>query len=267
MLEKALIKVSLREPIGKFQEMAALLKGVGTKKLFLVHVQTSHHKKAQQQVASQLEELAKKVQELGFEVQTYIKEGHVPSRVIDTAREVKADYICIYWLRKGIIKQALWGSIDSDILRMSDKPVFVYNRGYLGLRSTELESVLYATDFKYTDNKVMPYLLNKNFQAESLFLLHVGERAPDPYTEKKRKEKAKENLQRLASECMHAYDQIQTLDVVGRIKSQIIWQAKKNKADLIVIGKTDSPNPFKKLMGSTAEVIPNKAKCSVFIIP
>lgn len=267
MLEKALIKVSLREPVAKFQELAALLKGFGTEKLFLVYVQASHQKKAQEKISSRLKELAAKVGELGFEVQTYIKEGHVASRIIDTARELKVDYVCIYWLPKGIIKQALWGSIDSDILRMCDIPVFVYNRGYLGLRSTQLDSVLYATDFKYTDNKVMPYLLNKNFQAENLFLLHVGERAPDPHTEKKRQEKARKNLQRLASECTNAYEHIQTLDVVGRIKTQILRQARRNKADLIVIGKTDSPNSFKKLMGSNAEVIPNKAKCSVFIIP
>ena len=266
MLESALVKVSLKEPVAKFQEMAALLKGFGTKKIFLVHVQTSHQKKKEDVVVSKLEELAQKVREQGFEVQTYVKEGHVASRIIDTARELNADYICIYWLPKGIIKQALWGSIDSDILRMSNNPIFVYNRGYLGLRNTEVENVLYATDFKYTDSKVMPYLLNKNFQAESLFLLHVGERAPDPHTEKKRQERAHENLQRLASECTHAYDKVQTLDVVGRINTQIIRQAKKNKVDLIVIGKTDSPNPFKKLMGSTAEVIPNKAKRSVFIV-
>ncbi|MGM0440779.1 MAG: universal stress protein [Chlamydiota bacterium] len=267
MLKKALIKVTFKEPLNYFHDMMALLKGCGTRKLFLVHVKNSNNNFTHKKISDKLEELSEKARELGFEVETLIKKGGVASKILEAAKELEVNYIVIYWMRPGIIKQAVLGSPDADILRRSDLPTFVYNRGYIGAGSTKLERVLYATDFKYTDQKVMPYLLNKYFKADTLYLLHVGKRAPDPYTEEARRKKAKDKLQTLAEECQDAYNEIKTLDLVGGIKAQIVAQAKKNNADLIVVGKLDTHNPFKKIMGSTAEVLPNRAKCSVFIIP
>jgi nucleotide-binding universal stress UspA family protein len=37
--------------------------------------------------------------------------------------------------------------------------------------------------------------------------------------------------------------------------------------DLIVIGKSDNPDPLENLLGSTAEAVAKKARRSVFIVP
>lgn len=264
MLQSAAIKVSLKEPRSKFLDMMTLLKSLGTSKAYLIHVTSgeNHQEKARRKLA----ELAEQVRELGFESAALVKSGHPPTQTIWTARELGVDFIGIYWLSKAVLVQALLGSIDADILRMSDLPVFVYNRGYMNV-STRLERVLYATDFQATDTKVMPYLINKDFQAKQLYLLHVGRRAPDPETEHKRQRCVQENLERLAGECADAYDSVHTLQVVGRRRKQILRQAYLNRVDLIVIGKADKPGSLKNFMGSTAEALPDKSNRSVFIVP
>jgi nucleotide-binding universal stress UspA family protein len=265
MLHKALVKVSLKEPRGRFLEMAGLLKYFGTKDLILVHVVNGNGGRGR--AGKELDELAGAVRELGFEVETRLAGGHVATRIIETAHEVRADFVCVYWMPKNALRQILLGSIDLDILRMSDLPVFVHNRGWLGDIPDQLESVLYATDFTAVDAGVIPYLSSKEFRAEKLHILHVGERAPDPQAERARREKARNNLARLAEECRGAYNEIETLEVVGRGRKEIVRRAKALDVDLIVIGKSSIPNPFDNVLGSTAETVTRRAGRSVFIVP
>ena len=267
MLQTAAIKVSLEEPRSRFLEMARCIKSFGTEKIYLIHVRTSNRKSKHNKVISSLRELADSIRELDFSVEIYLQQGQIATEIVDLSRELGVDFICIYWIPKGALRNILLGSIDSDILRMSDRPVFVYNRKWYQTPAKIYERVMYATDFQATDSKVMPYLRYENFKAENLLILHVGERAPDPHAEKQRLNRVHQDLQRLAKECSHAYSQVETIEVVGRPKSQIVRQARIHKVDLIVIGKSDKPKPLEQLMGSTAEAIPHKAKCSVFIIP
>ncbi|WP_029893238.1 universal stress protein [Desulfohalovibrio reitneri] len=265
MLEKAAIKVSLKEPRAKFLDMMRFLKSFGTSTVHLVHVYSGSSGK-QEERQRQLDKLAAEVRELGFTATATAKRGHVSYQTIATSRELEVDYLGIYWLPKAVLVQALLGSIDSDILRLSDVPVFVYNRRLMNA-STQLKRVLYATDFQATDKKVIPYLRNQDFQAEELVLLHVGERAPDPATEHTRQQCVQDNLERLAGELRHAYSNVKTLQVVGNQRKQILRQAYLHKVDLIVVGKADKPKPLKALLGSTAEILPDKSRRSVFIIP
>jgi len=265
MLQSVAVKVSLKEPRARFLEMMRLLQSFGTRRAYLVHVATGNDGR-QEKARQKMAQLGEQVRELGFEAAALVKAGHPPTQVVWTARELGVDYLALYWLPKALLVQALMGSIDADILRMSDLPVFVYNRGYMSA-STRLERVLYATDFQTTDSRVMPYLINKEFQAKQLFLLHVGERAPDPETEHRRQRCVQENLERLAAECGEAYEQVTPLQVVGRRRKQILRQAYLNQVDLIVIGKADKPGSLKNVLGSTAEALPDRSKRSVFIVP
>lgn len=267
MLQTAAIKVSLEEPRGRFLEMARCIKSFGTEKIYLIHVPTTQRPNKRAKIVASLRELADSIRELDFTVEIHLRQGQIATEIVDFSRELGVDFICIYWIPKGALRNILLGSIDSDILRMSSLPVFVYNRKWYQAPARIYDRVLYATDFQATDSRVMPYLQNKNFKADTLFILHVGERAPDPYAEKRRLNRVYQDLQRLADECRQAYSQVETIEVVGRPKSQIVRQARMLKVELIVIGKSDKPKPLEQLMGSTAEAIPHKAKCSVFIIP
>lgn len=266
VLQRAAVKVSLNEPKKKLLDMFAYMRNYGTSEVHLVHVRTRTNFREREKAEHALEELGTEVNELGMASAFSIRNGYAPRVMTEVAAKVRADYLALYWKPKALLRHALLGSIDSDILRMSNMPVFIYNPK-LFRPVVELESVLYATDFRFTDAVAMPYLKSSRFKARILYLLHVGERAPDPDTEAARRESALENLRRLAGECAHAYDHVEVIETLGSVRSQIVRQAKAKKVDLIVAGKSDKPGTMSRLVGSTAEVLPHRAHCSVFIIP
>lgn len=266
MLSTALVKVSLKEPPGRVVEMVGALRSFGTQEVYLVHVRTSDGGAFPEKKRALLERIREKAEGLGIAAEVHVLQGHAPSRILQAAWQLGADYIAVAWVHKAVLRQALMGSIDGDIVRMSDSPVFIFKRRFLG-RTHKLDSVLYATDFQATDARVMPYLENKEFQARALHMLHVGERAPDPETDEKRRERVLDNLNRLANQCAHAYDSVKTLESVGPVRRTIVKTAKTAGVDLVVVGKTDHPDIFRKITGSVADQLPHRAPCSVFIIP
>jgi nucleotide-binding universal stress UspA family protein len=268
MLKTAVVKVSFKETPGRLAEMVSALRSFGTQEVHLVHVRTSGAGRTfPEKKRAQLERIRQKAQDLGLAAEVHILDGHPPTRVLQAVWQLGADYIAIAWVHKAVLRQALLGSIDGDIVRMSDSPVFIFKHRVLG-RTEALDSVLYATDFQATDARVMPYLKNREFQARALHMLHVGERAPDPTTDRKRREVILANLSRLASECAHAYERIDTLETVGPVGRNIVRTAKTTGVDLVIVGKVDNPdNMLKKLTGSVADQLPHRAPCSVFIIP
>lgn len=266
MLTTALVKISLKEPPAQMEKMVSNLRSFGTQKAHLVHVRTSANQALSDKKRARLRHISDKAEASGLKTETHILDGHVPNRILQAAWQLDADYIAISWEHKAVLHQALFGSIDFDIVRLTDSPVFIFKHRYLH-RQKSLDSVLYATDFQATDGRVMPYLKNKEFQARALYMLHVGERAPDPATDKARREEILTNLSRLANECGHAYERVETLEAVGPVGRTIVKTAKNTGIDLIIVGKVDHPDMFKKLTGSVADQLPQRAPCSVFIIP
>jgi nucleotide-binding universal stress UspA family protein len=86
-------------------------------------------------------------------------------------------------------------------------------------------------------------------------------------TEEKRIESVRSNLERLGRECEHAYEKIELIDTIGFVRKEIIRHARSHNVDLIVVGKSERQDAMSRIIGSTAENLPHKAPCSVFIIP
>jgi nucleotide-binding universal stress UspA family protein len=149
---------------------------------------------------------------------------------------------------------------------MSDLPVFVHKHRRPS-PGTEGMSVLYATNFTATDADISPYLCFPGLRAERLHLLHVGQRAPDPDAERRRVEEVEENLARLADEFSGNYGHIDEKATVGIPRREIVGEARRVNADLIVLGKADTSGTFGAVLGSTAEEMPHTSRCSVLIIP
>jgi nucleotide-binding universal stress UspA family protein len=246
--------------------MLAALRSFGTESVHLVYVRTSNGRTFPEKRRAQLERMREEAEAAGLSADVHVLAGRAPSRVLQAASELEADYIAIAWVHKAVLRQTLLGSIDGDIVRLSDAPVFIFKRRFLG-RTESLDSVLYATDFQATDGRVMPYLKNREFQARTLYMLHVRERAPDPGTDDARRRVVLANLGRLASECAHAYETVETLEALGPVRRTIVSIAKTTGVDLIILGKVDNPDMVKKLTGSVADQLPHRSPCSVFIIP
>lgn len=266
MLHKAAVKTSLNEPRRKLLEMIAQLKHFGTTHVHLVHIRTRSSYRDRESAEEQMERLVPAIEKMGLAVDYSIRNGHAPTEIIRVAEEAGAAYIAILWEPKALLRQALLGSIDSDILRLSNLPTFLYKPSLIG-ESPKIERVMYATDLQHTDATVMPYLRDSRFRAHTLYLLHVGHRAPDPETEEQRRETLRAGLQRLAAECAHAYDTLEVIESIGMVTKTIVKQARAKGANLIVVGKSDDPDAMTRIVGSTAEMLLHKAPCSVFIIP
>ena len=266
MLQRAAVKISLKEPRKKLMHMFEFLGNFGTREIHLIHASPKITPQQREEIEEKLEKNSKDAINFGFNAYTHIRCGHVPTSIIETAQEKKADYIAIYWMPKSLFRNALFGDIDSDILRLSNLPVFIYNPG-LFKSSVSMEQVLYATDFKHTDAAVLPYLVDRRFTASKLYILHVEERAPDPATEEIRRKRVLDNLDVLARECAHAYDSVQTVETIGQVRKQIVKQAYILDVDLIVVGKSDKAGTVSQMLGSTAEILPHRGGRSIFIIP
>jgi nucleotide-binding universal stress UspA family protein len=207
------------------------------------------------------------MRDLGLPVQRMVRYGHVPSQIVGTAERTDS-VICFVRKRKNPLKKALTGSVISDTVRLSNEPVLIFKKAIFERPSNELQTSMYATDFQHSDQMCIKYIRHYSFNAKRLILLHVGQRAPDPETEKERLKNVHANLSRLALECQDNFEEIEKREVVGlRAEQKILRQTKKDNVDLLVIGKIDKNGIMSRLTGSTAEAIYNHSLCSVLIIP
>ncbi|RQD63068.1 MAG: universal stress protein [Desulfonatronovibrio sp. MSAO_Bac4] len=266
MLQKVAVKVSLKETPAMIINMIKFLGNFGTKEIHLLHAASKITSQQKTVIEKKLEKISSEAISLGYSVQIHIRRGHVPTSIIEMAEEKMVDYVALHWMPKSVFGSALFGNIDSDILRLSNLPVFIHHPGLFKTEVT-LEQVLYATDFKYTDGVVLPYLVDSKFKANRLYILHVGARAPDPVTEQSRRKRVLQSLNRLAKECAHAYDIVEAIETRGSASKQIVKQAAALDVDLIVVGKSEKPNAMSQVVGSTAEILPHRTRCNIFIIP
>lgn len=266
LLARAVVKIGFQAAQGRVEEMLAAMRSFGTREVHLTHVRPAGSRPLSAKRSARLGQLQEHARSLGLQAETHLLHGHPPSRINAVAWQLEADYIAIPWVHKPVLAQALLGSIDEDVVRTSDSPVFIFSRSLLG-RTERLESVLYATDFQSSDRTVMPYLKDRNFEARTLHLLHVGDRAPDPATDRRRREEVLAHLHRLAAECSHAYEQVVPMETLGTTRTQIVRKARELSVDLVVVGRSGKTGMMERFIGSTAEYLPHKSPCSVFIIP
>ncbi len=265
MLQRAAVKISLKESRKRLAELFDFLANFGTREIHLIHVLPKISTQ-QEDIEEKLEKISKDAGYLGLRVQTHIRCGHVPVIVNEVAEETKADYTALCWISRSLFRTAMFGHTESDILRLSNIPVFIFNPG-LFKSANGFEQVMYATDLKDSDAAVLPYLVDRRFTAKKLYILHVGERAPDPDTDEIRRKRVLDSLHGLARACSHAYDTVQPVETIGSVNRQIVKQAAMHGVDLIVVGKSERLDTVSQVVGSTAELLPHRAGRSVFIIP
>lgn len=265
MFETALFPLNFNETESRIEEMLAFLGHFGTRHVYLLHV-VEFGVAAAGRAERHLRRIEKTVREKGLEPRVLVRNGSAANEIVRAAEEEEADYICFTWKRKSWIQRSILGSTTKDVIRLSDKPVFVQKRGRPVPEPGRM-SVLYATDFQATDANVSPYLRFSGLAAKQLWLIHVGERAPDPQAEANRTALVQDNLERLANEFSENFEQCDIISTVGNPRREVVREARRLGADLIVLGKADVRGTLGAVLGSTAEEMPHSAKSSVLIIP
>ncbi len=268
MFETVLIPLNLRESPQLVERVAAALAAYGAESIILLHVQSSPQPSRR---SAELDRHAEELRQAGYRCRVLQRSGSVAPTVVLTAAEEGCSLIAYPWRYKSWIQRSLVGSVTKDIVRLSDRPVFVYKPARVQSSRTEGDLngpvVMYATDFRDTDSVVIPYLTARLPDTGSLLLLHAGERAPDPAAEGRRLARVNAALERLATECREPGHTVTTASVVGRPRTAVVRQAQRNRVDVLVIGKADSERALATVLGSTAESIAYNARCSVLIIP
>jgi nucleotide-binding universal stress UspA family protein len=262
-MKNFLIPIDAKIPVQRVMDMVRFLEPFEPDRVYLLHVRSGNGEK----VLSKMTDIRTSIAGEGMDVELTYRRGHVASQIVDVA-DTTNSIICFLKRWKNPLQRALLGSPVTDVVRMSDQPVLIYRKSSYFKSENILKTLLYATDFKFSDKTCLQYIRHKAFKAERLILLHVGQRAPDPETEKNRETEVQSNLARLAGECEDSFQDIQQRQVVGlNIAGKIIREARRNNADLIVVGKLDVRGAITRIMGSTAEAVHTKAPCSVLIIP
>lgn len=266
MLEKTLLPLSLKEPEQNLEHLAGFISHFGTKKVYLCHVVSRRSAGQMQEIEEKLEYHAGIFRSRDMDAEILIREGTIANAVCKLTGELDADYLSIPWKKKNVIKRAIFSSPDIDLLRICSFPTLIYRPpGYLD-SGNKPGTIVYATDCKETDQKVLPYLNTVPFHAEKLYFLHVRARAPDPDTEKKRIEELTEKLDRLADQCRDNYPEVKPLIATGSVRSLIPRKSRTAGADLIVIGRNEKSSPMNKMLGSNAESLPHRTNTPILII-
>jgi len=288
MLKTTVIPLSLKEPEWKLEELAAFISRLDTETVCLLHVFSGSEEEKNKR-ESVLNDKAALFRNLGMSAETAIRSGTIAEEICKMAAEREADYISLIWKEKNIIKRTILTSPDTDLLRICSYSTLIFKyqepgwfsgrfREKSGQRKNwgsknednsdraQSRTIVYATDCKRADKKVLPYLKSVPFGAGELHLLHVRERAPDPESDRKRKEELSDKLGEMAEQCLASYDNIEKVLMTGSVRRRIAGEARKRNADLLVIGRNDKVRPMDKVLGSTAESLPHQTHCSILII-
>lgn len=266
MFDKALVPLELRRSQKELSAMIKFLKTLNTKSVHLLHVMSEGVGK-KKTLQGYIDEIAYSLSiETEMELTTEVTEGHIASRISQTANDIDADFIYITSNHRGFMYRTFLGSTSRDVIRLTDKPAFVHkSRPYL-LADEHVSRILYATDFGPTAEKALNYVKNLGELVEEIFLLHVGKRAPDPFEEKRRQQEVNSKLENLENELKNYFESIESISTVGSPHKVIHSYSERKKADLIIMGRLSKPGP-QHLMGSTSERVSGSAHSSILLIP
>lgn len=266
MLDTAVWPVSLKEPQVRIDGVINLLTHFGTGHVHLLHV-TEGNGQAQKQRPKGLEKLKERLGNVDFHWELSFSGGNVPQAICDFAQNQDADLIILPWKTKIILARALFGDVVRDVIRLSNRPVVVYKDRPGPDKEDGIQRIMYATGFEATNRVIVPYVKHLGLKVNTLYLLTVGPRAPDPEAEKRRRQEMASKLDALAEETAEYYNQVEEVSDLGNTHKRISQQARKEGVDLIIIGKHDKPGPTQLVLGSTVERLLQKAPCSVLVIP
>lgn len=266
MFQTALLPVSLHEPVSLVQSLVRFLRNFDTRSVVLVHIVSSGLENTTR-ARKRLQKLADTLRGEEMDANTIIRSGSPALEVSRTALDRQASFIAIPWQKKDFLQRTLLGSTSEDIVRLSDVPVFIYKEQRQGETNGQLQRVLYSTTFNAWHSQILPYLQYEGLQAKTLYLLHVGKKAPDPDAEEKRRKFVFGELERLKEKCESCFDQVKFLSVVGNPRWGIPRAAKQVGANLIVMGRQEEAPAFEKALGSSAEAATHKSLCSLLIVP
>lgn len=250
----------------RLKALARFLRKFGTTRVVLLHVASSGLARSSH-VVERMKAIRNEVGPIFEETEDIIGQGSPGLEICRVAQERQTRFIAIAWKKKDFLQRTLLGSTTQDVVRLSSLPVFVFKDDVSGKKTDELCNILFAVNFDQSHERIMEYLRTRELAATDLYAVHVGERAPDPVTEQARQEAVYNRLNELLGECSGWFKTLKPVSLVGNPKRELLKAARRYQADVIIMGKFSHGGAMEQLVGSTAETVTHKARCSVLIVP
>lgn len=265
MFEKALFPVELSQTMEEILVRVKFAGQLGTRHLHLLHV-LSPGLGNRKQALRKLDDFGVMLRSFGYGISLDVQEGFPPTLICETARENDIDFIFLPWREKTKMYRAFLGSTAKDVVRLTDKPTFVFKYHPQSVEGDAIKRVLYPTDFGQAAERAEPFVRALGNPDSKLILVHVGERAADPFSEERRTTEAVQRLMALKESFASCFQSVEIHQTTGVPGKKIIKRAKENDAHLIVMGRFND-SPLRKIMGTTAVEVADKVRCSLLLIP
>jgi nucleotide-binding universal stress UspA family protein len=218
--------------------------------------------------------------EAGVACHTALREGAVPARILEVARELPADLLVMGTHGQGGLERLVLGSVTESVLRKAPCPVLSIPREERATSGpAPFKRILYATDFSPAADHALPYAVSLAGEAlGALILLHVME-GPTlaattsglPVNVSRLTEDFARDAQRALRQAVpaDAREWCTTEEVVafGQPADEIMRVAREREAQLIVVGVHGRNALDLMLFGSTTHQVIRKAPCAVLTIP
>lgn len=265
MIKRILQPVDLGETLSEIKIRSSFINRLSDREIILAHV-VNPGLNNEDHAASRLSHFADELNKLGIKTKTVLRSGHVASEIAGAALDEKAGMIYMPASRKNFLVSSLMGSVTEDVVRLSDVPIFVHKQKPVLSKTENLKKVIFATDFQGAAERAWPYVRMLGEFVPELIILHVGERASDPYTEQVRRENVQKRLEELREKFQDDFENIRHLARIGSPARHIIDAVDQTGAELVVLGRMNEPFPS-KILGSTCSRVTTGVKSSVLLIP
>ncbi|WP_287042691.1 MULTISPECIES: universal stress protein [unclassified Desulfonatronospira] len=265
MFKKILHPVDLNESLTEIKIRASFLYKMKAEDMVFFHVLNpglGGHKHAE----SRLRHFQSALDEVGINVHYKVEEGHVASEITREAREQGADLIYIPARGRNFLMSSLLGSTTQDVVRLADSPVWVHKKRPDLRHEEQMHRIVFATDFQQAAEKCCQPVFFLGELVPELVVLHVGERAADPYSEQLRREHVNVKLEELKEQYSGYYRKVRQISRIGSPASHILDVVDEIQADAVILGRLNEPFPL-HVMGSTCARVVSRVNSSVLLIP
>ncbi|MFO7846584.1 MAG: universal stress protein [Balneolaceae bacterium] len=292
----AAVALDLSEASDLIVECLSSFQKLGTEKITLVTVKPVPLEKEDTEPDTskeqkQLETYQKKLEEIGFDVDTDIRSGvhyYPPTEILTAADESGADFVVISNRGRSKVFELIAGSTSAELLQRSKIPVYLINlevekdEEKTGGRTLLLPQpceesfrhVLYATDF--SDSAYRAYKVLRDMEGagivDKISMIHVqGHHAiaiKDPVSRDRLTEQNREQLDRIRNKLSDRTREDTGLIITyGTPAKEIVETAKEIKATMIMMGSQGQGYVQELFLGSVSSKVTRLTDVPVLLVP
>lgn len=202
------------------------------------------HAAAAKSEIKHLQPFAERAHEAGIECETIARQGIAPRLIIECAHEQRADRIIVGTRCPGAIGKILLGSIAEEVLRSSEVPVCVVGPEVIdkAFQGYKIKSVLCAVSLNKRSFESAALAAQIALEAGGrLLLLHVMKSSESAGVMAGRGiQQIEEDIRSLVPPEIRSQIAIEAIAVPGEPSEEILFQAKSQHVDLLVLGAQEA---------------------------